>query len=78
MTCWKVLQKFDAGDDIVQAFAQLGVSEKPSEALIAALEAYVCKLYLPLTEQTNVADVRWWLFKKSKLNLSVYLQLGLH
>ena len=65
MTCWNVLQELHAGDDIVQAFAQLGVSEKPSEVLIAALEAYVCKLYLPLTELTNVADVRWWLLNKA-------------
>jgi len=48
---------------MVQAFAQLGVSEKPSEDLIAVLEAHVCKLCLPHTELTNVADVRWWLFK---------------
>jgi hypothetical protein len=66
LTCWKVLHELHADDDIVHAFAQLGVSEKPSEALIAALEAYVCKLYLPLTELTNVADVRWWLFTKKQ------------
>jgi len=42
--------KLHAGDDIGQAFAQLDVSEKPSETLIAAREAYVCKLYLPLSQ----------------------------
>ena len=54
MTCWKVLQELHAGDDIVQTFAQLGVSEIPSEALIAALETYVCKLYLPLRCEVEV------------------------
>jgi len=66
MTCWKVLQDLHADDKIVQALAQLGVAEKPSEDLITALEAFVCKLYLPNTELTNIADVRWYLFKKKQ------------
>ena len=77
-TCWKVLQDLNADHEIVHALARLGATQKPSDALINSLEAYVCKLYLPNTEITNVADVRWYLFKKSKLNLRVCLQQELH
>ena len=56
-----MLYELHAGDDIEQAFAQLGVSE----VLITDLEAYVCKLYMPLTELTNVADVRWRLLQNT-------------
>lgn len=50
----------------MDALAQLGVAERPSEAIIDAIEAFICQLYLPHTELTNVADVRWWLFKKKQ------------
>ena len=71
MTCWKVIQNRYADDGIVQALAQLEVTEKPSKALTTTLEAYVCKLNLPYIELTNVTDVGWYLFKNSELNLRV-------
>ena len=44
----------------------LGATESILESTIAALEAYVCKLYIPGTKLTNVADARWWLFKRKQ------------
>lgn len=60
--CWR-----NSDDDKVHALSQLGVAERPSEAIIAAIEAFVCKVYLAHTELTNVADVRLWLFKKKQV-----------
>ena len=65
-TFWKILKELDSDDVKVDALAQLGVAERPSEAIIDAIEAFICQLYLPHTELTNVADVRWWLFKKKQ------------
>ena len=33
-------------------------------ATINVIESFVCQLYLPHTELTNVADASSWLFKK--------------
>ena len=56
----------DDNDDIGLAFIQLGSAESPSEATVTALEAYVCRLYVPKTKLTTVADARWWLFKRKQ------------
>ena len=64
------MQELHEDDEIVQALTQLFTAEKSPEVSFVALEAFVYKLYLPHTELTNIADV--------KLNLRVYLQLGLH
>ena len=74
IACWKVLQELHTGDDIVQAFSQLGIWQKNIRSL-NCLSRSIC---LQVVFASNVADVRWWLFKKGKLNLKVYLQLGLH
>ena len=66
ITCWKEFEKLDDNDDIVSAFMQLGSAESPSEATVTALEAFVCRLYVPRTKLTTVADARWWLFKRKQ------------
>ena len=63
---WKIMQHLEENDDIVNAFTLLGTDNEPSQATFAAIEAFVCKLYLPNTEMTRVGDVRWWLFKKKQ------------
>ena len=63
---WKVLQELDPTDEIVNALVQLGTTDELPNTLFAAIESFVCKLYLPNTELLNVADVRWWLFKKKQ------------
>ena len=65
-TCWKLFEQVDNNDPIVDALTQLGATESILESTIAALEAYVCKLYIPETQLTNVADARWWLFKQKQ------------
>lgn len=71
------LQQIYEDGEIVQTFPQLGATDKPSETLIAGLEAYICKLHVSHshTELTHVADMRWWL-SKSRLKMRVYFQLG--
>lgn len=63
-TCWKVFKELDV--DTLNAFALLGATDKPSETTIAALERYICKLYLPQSDLSDLAQVRWWLFKKKQ------------
>lgn len=36
------------------------------ESTLAGIERFVCNLYLPNTQFTQVKDVRWWLFKKKQ------------
>ena len=63
---WKILQELDPNDDRVHALTLLGTSEELPESVFTAIEALVCKLYLPNTDISSVADVRWLLFKRKQ------------
>ena len=65
-TRWKLFEQVDNDDPIVDVLTQLRATESISESPIAAVEAYVYKLYIPGTKLTNVADARWWLFKRKQ------------
>ena len=56
LTFLKVLEEFDSDNDKVHALSQLVEAEQLSEATINVNELFVCQLYLPHTELTNVAD----------------------
>ena len=62
--CWKTFQ--EASPEIITALADLGTSENPTEATEAALEHFVCQLYVPNNVITKVKDARWWLFRKKQ------------
>ena len=66
MTFLKVWEELDSDNDKVHALSQLVEAEQLSEATINVIESFVCQLYLPLTELTNVADASSWLFKKKQ------------
>ena len=65
-TFWKLLQELDSNDERVHALTLLGTDDQLPESGFAAIEAFVCKLYLPTEDLSSVADVRWWLFKKKQ------------
>jgi hypothetical protein len=54
------LDDLDANHDIIAALSGLGVTQT------AALKDYVCKVYIPGTKISAVADARWWLFKQKQ------------
>ena len=53
----------EAGLEVITALADLNTNEKPTKATEAALEHFVCQLYVPNTVITQVNDARWWLFR---------------
>ena len=63
---WKVLQDLDPTDEKVHALTLLGKTEELPESVLTAIEAFTCRLYLPNTDLSSVADARWWLFKKKQ------------
>ena len=64
LTFLKVLEELDSENDTVHVLSQLVEAEQLSEATINVIEPFVCQLYLPHTDLTNVADASSWLFKK--------------
>ena len=42
------------------------ILEEPDDEIIASIEKFVCKLYLPKTSITTVKELRWFLFKKKQ------------
>lgn len=64
ITCWKVFNS--SSEEIVSAFSNLGMTIKPTEGTMNALEHFLCQLYIPQTQVTDVKDLRWWLFKKKQ------------
>ena len=64
LTCWKAF--FHTSRDVVVAFTDLGTTPTVLESTLAGIERFVCNLYLPNTQFTQVKDVRWWLFKKKQ------------
>ena len=64
LACLKTFQ--DAGPDVITAFTDLDTNETPTETTKAAIEHFVCQLYLPMTNFTKVKDARWWLFRKKQ------------
>ena len=64
LTCWKTFQSASA--DILSGFANLGKSDKPAAETMIALEKFVCQLYLPGTQTSEVKQLRWWLFRKTQ------------
>ena len=64
LTCWKSF--FHTSRDVVVAFTDLGTTPTVLESTLAGIERFVCNLYLPNTQFTQVKDVRWWLFKKKQ------------
>ena len=69
----KVLEELDSDNDKVHALSQLVEAEQLSEVTINVIESFVCQLYLPHTEITNVADASLWLFKKKQAQSEGYL-----
>lgn len=61
--CWKALKK--SRDNVIAAFVQLGTTDTISPEMERALEQFVCQLYLPGTDLSELAAVRWHMFKKS-------------
>lgn len=58
-----MFEQLDNDDDSFRALAQLGVTETISDPILFALGTFVCELYIHGIKQTNVADVRWNLFR---------------
>ena len=72
-TFLKVLEELDSDNYKVHALSQLVEAEQLSEATINVIELFVCQLYLPHTELTNVADASLWLnFKKKQAQSEGY------
>ena len=61
---WKAFQ--DVNDEIITALASLGTTSVPTDDTLAALEQFICKVYLPHTQISKVAKLRWWLFTKKQ------------
>ena len=59
---WKTFQKAD--EDIINQLVRLGETETPTAETKAAIEKFVCQLYIPKTTMTEVKELRWWLFRK--------------
>ena len=64
LTCWKIFQ--DADEDIITELGRLGTTVTPTAETMAAIEKFVCQLYLPKTTFTKVKELRWWLFRKKQ------------
>lgn len=64
LTCWKAFCK--SPEDVLAAFAELGITVQPSEAVLDGIEKFACQLYISNTNFTQVSDVRWWLFKNKQ------------
>ena len=72
LTFLKVLEELDSDNDKVHALSQLVEAEQLYEATINVIESFVCQLYWPPTELTNVADASSWLFKKKQAQSEGY------
>ena len=53
-------------NQIITALASLGTTSVPTDDTLAALEQFICKVYLPHTQISKVAKLRWWLFTKKQ------------
>jgi hypothetical protein len=56
LTCWNALNR--ASPRIINAFAQFGKDEVPSQEVMSALEEFGCQLYLPKSKETEVHVLR--------------------
>ena len=61
---WKAFES--AGPNIVTALGCLGTNTGLSAGNCAAIEEFICKVYVPQTSITKVDELRWWLFKKKQ------------
>lgn len=64
LACWKIFK--DANEDIINELGKLGTTVTPSTETMAAIEKFVCHLYLLKTTFTKVKELRWWLFRKKQ------------
>jgi len=65
-TFWKVFKELDSSNDLVTGLTMLGATDEPTEQVLSSIEKFTCKVYFPHTDLSNVAEVRWWLFKKKQ------------
>jgi hypothetical protein len=59
---WKVFNKAD--DDILEAVSKLGSLENFLETDRLLIEKFICQVYYPGTNISNIGDLRWWMFTK--------------
>ncbi|MES9884199.1 MAG: hypothetical protein ABW185_25415 [Sedimenticola sp.] len=62
--CWKTFMK--STDDVEAAFNSLGKDVQASQEMTSGLEKFVCRLYEPTTQLTDVGVLRWHLFTKKQ------------
>lgn len=63
-TCWKTF--LEADEPVTEALASLGTTETPSAETLCSIEKFICQLYVPNTSISEVAKLRWWLFRKKQ------------
>ena len=59
LACWKTFQK--KTDEDINQLGRLGETKTQTAEKKAAIEKFVCQLYLPKTTMTEVKELRWWL-----------------
>lgn len=62
VTYWKEFKESD--DSILSSFGKLDREEKTDGDIKGGIERFVCQLYLPKTDITNVKELRRFLFRE--------------
>ena len=63
-TCWKTF--LDASEDVLTAFADLGVTDHLADLTVTNLEKYVMRLFCESSNLSSITDIKWSMYIKQQ------------